>query len=257
MSLPAKIINKLDEWWLQRKNLSAIKEIISEKKGVLIFCYHAINSKLIEYPYRTSPEAFDLQLSLIRELFDVVTVADAANILQQANLQQLARPVAAISFDDGYRCNFTTARPILKKHNLPATLFATHDFIESENETYISKIELQELQDDPLWHIGGHGLTHNVLNGLAMGDQDREISGSAEWLRKMGCISPLGFAYPQGKLTPHSLNLVREHFDFGLATDWRLSDSNDRHQLLRFCPDNSHNDLHRFAVAIARQAYQC
>ncbi|MEK9699562.1 MAG: polysaccharide deacetylase family protein, partial [Candidatus Poseidoniales archaeon] len=47
----------------------------------------------------------------------------------------------AITFDDGFENNLTVAAPILSKHKIPATIYITTDFIESNRMSWIDRIE--------------------------------------------------------------------------------------------------------------------
>lgn len=48
---------------------------------------------------------------------------------------------AAITFDDGYRNNYSIAYPILRAFNLPATIFVTTEFISGNNPLWVDRIE--------------------------------------------------------------------------------------------------------------------
>jgi peptidoglycan/xylan/chitin deacetylase (PgdA/CDA1 family) len=54
--------------------------------------------------------------------------------LQNAVIQQkeLPRRAAVITFDDGYKDNYTEAYPVLKKYGIPATVFLTTGHIETD-----------------------------------------------------------------------------------------------------------------------------
>jgi len=52
------------------------------------------------------------------------------------------KPYAAITFDDGYRNNYTVAYPILKKYRLPATIFPVVNAIDTKNLFWYDRIRV-------------------------------------------------------------------------------------------------------------------
>lgn len=250
MDITGKIRNKLIRMWLARQSLAQLKARLADRRGVLGLCYHALSDDLGDYPYRTSAAAFDAQLGFLTELFDVVSVAQAVEMLRNGSVAERDRPLAMICFDDGYRCNWTQATPVLERHKLPATLFAARDLVRQPGPTYLSETELVTLAAHPLWEVGGHGITHNVLTGFVPEDQSYEIAQSKVWLSDLLGQEPDGFAYPQGQLSPGIVEKTREAFAYGLATDQQTVPGLDLYQIRRFCPMQVHDDLHQFAQAL-------
>lgn len=250
MDVIAKLRARLHRGWLARQSMGQLEALLRHRRGVLGLCYHALSEDLDGYPYRTSPEALEEQLGFLSEIFEVVSVAQAVALLKTGAAAARERPLAMICFDDGYRCNWTQATAVLERHSLPATLFAARDLIRQPGPTYLSETELADLARHPLWQVGGHGLSHNVLTGLLPEDQTREISGSKAWLTELLGQIPSGFAYPQGQISPSVVEKTRSCFDYGLATDRQTAPMLDLHQIRRFCPMREHDDLHRFAQAL-------
>ncbi|MCE5228090.1 polysaccharide deacetylase family protein [bacterium] len=62
---------------------------------------------------------FRKQMEYLAQWFEVVALADLPEKLKKKN----AKPLAAITFDDGYANNYEVAWPVLKKMGLPATIF--------------------------------------------------------------------------------------------------------------------------------------
>ncbi len=69
---------------------------------------------------------FERQVRFLRESFHVVPLPEMVAMLRSG--KDMSRH-CAITFDDGWRDNFTIAYPILKKHDIPATVFLATDYI--------------------------------------------------------------------------------------------------------------------------------
>jgi peptidoglycan/xylan/chitin deacetylase (PgdA/CDA1 family) len=76
--------------------------------------------------WSASPEDFDEQLAFLKSHSDVIGIADLPAAIARGRGRY-----TLITFDDGYRDNFTVAYPILKRHGLPATFFVATGFIDS------------------------------------------------------------------------------------------------------------------------------
>ena len=48
---------------------------------------------------------------------------------------------AVLTFDDGYRNNFSVALPVLKKHRIPATFYIATDFVESRRPYWFDRLD--------------------------------------------------------------------------------------------------------------------
>lgn len=60
-----------------------------------------------------------------RKGYQFVSLDDLHNILMHGNP---SKPFVSFTFDDGYRDNYTLAYPILKKHNIPFTIYISNCF---------------------------------------------------------------------------------------------------------------------------------
>lgn len=64
-------------------------------------------------------------MALLCELFDVLPVIEAVAAREAGALAGRSRPVATVCFHDGYRDNWELATPILERHGISATLYAS------------------------------------------------------------------------------------------------------------------------------------
>ncbi len=85
-----------------------------------ILMYHRVNDET-RSPLVVSSERFKRQLAYLGEHYQVVPLRDLVARLRVET--PLTAPLAAITFDDGYRDNLTIAAPILRSFGMPATLF--------------------------------------------------------------------------------------------------------------------------------------
>ncbi|OJJ15169.1 hypothetical protein BKI52_39580 [marine bacterium AO1-C] len=91
-----------------------------QASGQLILAYHGIdqynsthwNTKFLGY------KQFDKQMALLKKHFEVV---DLATFCQKEKSPQKLQ--ITITFDDGFENNYTYAKPILEKYQIPATFF--------------------------------------------------------------------------------------------------------------------------------------
>ncbi len=94
---------------------------------VLIVGYHRVVADIAQAEREAinglviSTETFRRHLQILREHYDVLTLAAASEVLRGARLTQ--RAVAVITFDDGYRDVYDQAFPVLRELGLPATVF--------------------------------------------------------------------------------------------------------------------------------------
>lgn len=70
---------------------------------------------------------FERHLDFIGRRFDFVSVEDIASHL--ANGVPFSKPVAAVTFDDGYRDVYEQAFPVLQRKGIPAAMFVVSDLV--------------------------------------------------------------------------------------------------------------------------------
>lgn len=94
-----------------------------------VFLYHRVNPDEDPFFPAVSVKIFEEQMRYLARKFHVLSLA---NIVRRIQRGQGVEPMTiAITFDDGYRDNYTFAHPILRKYRLPATLFVATGFIGS------------------------------------------------------------------------------------------------------------------------------
>ena len=105
----------------------------AERNAALILTYHRVTEKwdgTLDYSQPgmvVTNSTFERQVAILKEHFEVVTLS--ALLADGTSAGRPARPRCVITFDDGWRDNYDLAFPILRRHDLPATVFLATDFI--------------------------------------------------------------------------------------------------------------------------------
>jgi peptidoglycan/xylan/chitin deacetylase (PgdA/CDA1 family) len=96
---------------------------------LLILAYHGITKKNYEInPWIQIPlDAFEKQILYLKQRYSIIPLERAAEIIR--NGKRLPKNPAVITFDDGYKNNYTVALPILEKYSVPATIFVSSGYI--------------------------------------------------------------------------------------------------------------------------------
>lgn len=175
-----------------------------------VLMYHMVSDPVPGAKFnglRVSPARFEQQLRWLRDNgFHFATMAEL-----------MAGPVpaktVAITFDDGYRDNYTQAFPLLRKYGAKATLYlvvdrhdrdwstakkAHHASGELMREPKLSDAEVREMVASGVFELGAHTFTHANLPLLAGEDKAREVAGCRAELARLFDTPVTSFAYPFG-----------------------------------------------------------
>jgi peptidoglycan/xylan/chitin deacetylase (PgdA/CDA1 family) len=113
------------------------------KNKVLILMYHGITKKhnpVSNFDGKhVAKETFEKQLLYLKKHYTIIPLDDV--ILWKQQKKELPTNAVVLTFDDGYRNCYTTLYPILKEHNVPATIFLPTSSIRDEEEKEEEKKE--------------------------------------------------------------------------------------------------------------------
>jgi peptidoglycan/xylan/chitin deacetylase (PgdA/CDA1 family) len=194
------------------------------RRRIRILTYHRVNDDPDDF-LSVSPAVFEQHMACLARDAHVVSLAEAVGYLESGRTPP-PRTVA-VTFDDGYRDNHSDAFPILKKYNIPATVFVVHDYVgtdrvfpwydEAEQRRVGPHVmnwkEVEAMKSEGI-HFGSHTLTHPILTEIDRAQAKLEIQSSKLLLEKrLGTIS--GFAFPRGQRGDFDETLVRAVQDSG------------------------------------------
>ena len=184
----------------------------------VVLCYHRVGERDV---LTTTPDDFRRDMKYLRSRYECVALRDLCQQLRSG--RPLRHPMVAVTFDDGYRDNFTHAVPILQEIQIPATFFVSTGFMSTDrvfaHDEDDAKIFPNMTWDDLRsmqaagFEIGAHTINHADL-GQADADQLRsEIDEPLATLNRELGVQPRAFAFPYGKphnMTAQAVQLARE-----------------------------------------------
>ena len=104
-----------------------------------ILYYHRIGTGGVPVYNGIPAEIFEGQVKFLRQNYRILSLGD---FCQELELEKSAPPAVVITFDDGYLGTYTEALPILKKYNVPATVYLTAGCIETGEIAWYDKVFL-------------------------------------------------------------------------------------------------------------------
>ena len=205
-------------------------------RDVVLSIYSVTNRKLEEnylrclychYVFDDQREEFELSITELMKVGEFVDTDTCIQMLQ--GKQEIDKRYYHLSFDDGFRNNFTNALPILRKHKVPAIFFVPSSLIEAnwtDTEKYCSKttrygsvIEMLRWNDlreivSQGYEIGSHTKTHARFSAISRNKllMEDEILGSKKELEANLDYECKYISWPFGKLTDaddESLKMAR------------------------------------------------
>lgn len=212
--------------------------LVHSRRPVPILMYHVIASAPAG---AANPQLFTKPIRFRAEIAYLAAHGYRAVTLQQVyaawerNGLVPPKPVV-ISFDDGYRGDYTDALPILRERGWPGTL----------------NLELGSLQDGELtdqmiremldagWELDSHTISHLDLTTMRGAALRREVAGSRAILRKRFGAPVRFFCYPAGRFNARTVREVRSAGYLGATTTMPgLASRRDLYTLRRLRMDQS------------------
>lgn len=179
------------------------RRVLSDRAVVVL--YHRVTGDAEGNPLACTPEAFDRHCAFYRRHFRVITLGE---LLERLEDGRSVGGCLVITFDDGYRDNYTEARPVLEEHGLPACFFLATGYVGSdrtprwdelrgETPAWMSWSEVADLRERG-FEVGGHTRDHVDLGRVGGREAEREIVASKEDIaRRTGAGTSL-FSFPFG-----------------------------------------------------------
>lgn len=111
----------------------------SKNNGITILAFHKIsNDTPIYLGLNTSVSSFESQMRYLKRYYNLISLKKATQLIQ--NGERILDNTVVVTFDDGYKNNYTNAFPIIKKYDIPVTIFLTAGMINSKSTLWYEQI---------------------------------------------------------------------------------------------------------------------
>ncbi len=174
----------------------------------LILEYHSIGEQKDWDSYMVvAPKVFEQHLQKLQVLgYHMVTVAQLTERLRRGDSVD---KYVAISFDDGYKDNYTHALPLLKKYNAKATFHLIEQKI--GGSIYMDAAQIRELLQAGM-EIGSHTMSHHQLAEIDPKYLEWEIGVSKYALEKrFPGLQVRTLAYPNGSVNAQVIAALKKY----------------------------------------------
>jgi peptidoglycan/xylan/chitin deacetylase (PgdA/CDA1 family) len=181
---------------------------------VPILEYHVLGAAPADAPYPelyVSRPDFHRQMDWLDEHgFEAVTLETVERAWYQGGT--LPQEPVVISFDDGYRPQFTYALPELRKHGWPGLL----NLKAEGSDLYPSNVEAMVGAG---WELAAHTIHHLDLTTLDPEQLTEEVAGSRKMLQREYGVPVKNFCYPAGRFDSTVIAAVKAAGYTGATTE--------------------------------------
>lgn len=186
------------------------------KRRIPILLYHSVDDS--GSVISISPEDFKAHLRYLRrEGYETISLNDYLEYLLTD--RKPSKKMVVITFDDGFKNNYTEAFPVLKKYRFAATIFISTDHIGKtcswERDESIPALpmltwdEIEEMSDYGI-NFESHACGHRYLSKLSESEARNELMRSKSTIEKRTGRQVDFFCHPYGDWSEQTKLLAKE-----------------------------------------------
>ncbi|MGK7396966.1 MAG: polysaccharide deacetylase family protein [Candidatus Cyclobacteriaceae bacterium M3_2C_046] len=206
----------------------------NNKVEIVSFVYHRFGDS--RYPSTNiSVKDFEQQVKfLLANGYLIKSMGEALNLLEKGVSDH---KIAVLTIDDGYQSVLTGALPVLKKFDVPATLFINTKQVGMPD--YLTWSQLKDLQLHKI-ELGNHSHSHayflNLADSIRQETFRQDTRQAQKLFKRHLSFEPDLYAFPFGEFEANMQQILKEEgFRAGLAQNSGIiSATTDRYALPRF-----------------------
>lgn len=212
-----------------------------------VLMYHSISED--DGDLAVSPDHFERQLIwLTRHGYRFCCISELVSEPNSGNEKRVA-----LTFDDGFKDNYTEMFPLLNKYNAKATIYLAPDI---EGIEKLSVSDIQEMQASGRIEFGAHTMSHVNLSTLDESEALHEIQASKTWVENVTNEACDAFAYPFGRFNDTNVKQVSLlGFTTAVTVKKGIEQISDPFRIKRISVLGKTNIL-QFSIAMSRGRYR-
>ncbi len=190
----------------------------------VILTYHSISEG--KSPLSTSPSTFAEQMQWLKTNATVITLRQLVRVMKE--LQPLPERAVVLTFDDGHRDFRTAVAPVLRRLQLPATIFVStaccgagterlEGCASGINRPTLAWYQIRQLHQQG-FGVGAHSISHLPLTEMSPAEVEREVAGNKAEFESLTGEPVEFFAYPYGRWNSAIRRVVQRYYAAACST---------------------------------------
>lgn len=173
-------------------------------KGLPVLMYHKVAAKNPDYLTVTIQQLEKQFQHFKRKKYTTIFLSDLVEYAKHG--KALPHKPLMLTFDDGYKNNYTYLYPLLRKYELKANIFLTASFIQTERDN-LDQSEFLHVDDirnmsDTIVQFGFHTYDHRSYADLSILQIDEDVKRSKQRIEELRisyepCLAYAFGAYPK------------------------------------------------------------
>lgn len=204
--------------------------------NVPVVMYHSVSSS--GWPNDkvcVTPQCLESQISwLLKHGFTPIWFEDLEHV------EDYEKPVI-LTFDDGWRNNYTNLLPIVKKYQIKVTIFVVCSYLEKQGGNHLDKEQALEMYESGYVSFQSHMVKHVDLRLYSPEQQEKQMARSRLYLTRLFGKEPCAMAYPYGGSNKKIERLAQQYYRFAvkMARSRAYNTSDNPMRIWRFYPQKN------------------
>jgi peptidoglycan/xylan/chitin deacetylase (PgdA/CDA1 family) len=191
------------------------------RPGVIVLAYHRIGGGT-RAQTDLAAELFERQIRYVKQRFRVAALDEVPRLRASGG----GADAVVITFDDGFAETYTVAYPVIRRHQIPVTVYIPAAYVETQRPFDFGVFAAMDPRPKPMtWEqaremaasglvtIGAHTNTHADLSMTAVPEAQRELDACDELIERRLGSRPRHFAYPWGRWSAATQTLAAARYD--------------------------------------------